>query len=210
MTTTTTTAATAATTAAAPAAPAGSAPSSLDGEKAELLASLAVARAALVASVSGLDDRQAGERPTVSSLCLGGLLKHVAAMEELWMRFALEGTAGMSRELPEGVTWDDLMAGTAREIPQWMIDYEADFTMAPGETLAGIVARLEQVAARTEEIIASVPDLSVSHPLPEAPWHPVGEQRSIRRVLLHLIAETAQHAGHADILRETLNARTAA
>ena len=61
------------------------------------------------------------------------------------------------------------------------------------------------VAARSEEVVASVPDLSTTHPLPEAPWHQPGEQRSIRRVLLHVIAETAQHAGHADILRESLD-----
>lgn len=80
--------------------------------------------------------------------------------------------------------------------------------MLPGETLAGIIARYEQVAARSEEIIASVPDLSATHPLPEAPWHEPGTVYSVRRVLTHIIAETAQHAGHADILRETLDGRT--
>ena len=76
--------------------------------------------------------------------------------------------------------------------------------MLPGETLAGVVERYEQVAARSEEIIAAVPDLSATHPLPEAPWHEPGV-RSVRGVLTHIIAETAQHAGHADILRETLD-----
>jgi len=81
--------------------------------------------------------------------------------------------------------------------------------MLPGETLAGILARYEQVAARTEEIVAALPDLSVAHPLPEAPWHQPGAVRTLRGVLLHVIAETAQHAGHADILRETLDGQTA-
>ena len=44
-----------------------------------------------------------------------------------------------------------------------------------------------------------------SHPLPNAPWFPPGERRSARRVFLHIIAETAQHAGHADIIRESLD-----
>jgi Protein of unknown function (DUF664) len=41
--------------------------------------------------------------------------------------------------------------------------------------------------------------------LPEAPWHEPGSVRSVRRVLMHVIAETAQHAGHADVLREALD-----
>ncbi|MGW3417896.1 mycothiol transferase [Streptomyces phaeochromogenes] len=50
-------------------------------------------------------------------------------------------------------------------------------------------------------------DLSATHPLPEAPWHEPGAVRSVRGVLMHVIAETAQHAGHADILRETLDSQ---
>ena len=45
----------------------------------------------------------------------------------------------------------------------------------------------------------------MSHPLPEAPWFQPGATRSARRVFLHIVAETAQHAGHADILRESLD-----
>lgn len=71
-----------------------------------------------------------------------------------------------------------------------------------------ILARYERVAVRGEEIVASVPDLSATHPLPEAPWHEPGAVRSVRGVLAHLIAETAQHAGHADIPRETLDGQT--
>ncbi|MEU5644570.1 DUF664 domain-containing protein [Streptomyces milbemycinicus] len=71
--------------------------------------------------------------------------------------------------------------------------------------LAQILEGYERVAARSEEIIATVPDLSATHPLPEAPWNEPGAEHSVRRVLMHVIAETAQHAGHADILRETLD-----
>ena len=48
-------------------------------------------------------------------------------------------------------------------------------------------------------------DLDASHPLPEAPWFRAGARRSARRVFLHIVAETAQHAGHADIIRESLD-----
>ncbi|TMR27827.1 DinB family protein [Nonomuraea zeae] len=179
----------------------------LDAERSDLLAALATARSALTATVRGLGDEQAGQRPTASALCLGGLIKHVASTEEEWMRFVAEGPSAMRYDLPDGVTWADFAAGTAREFPQWAIDHQNDFLMLPGETLAGILARYEQVAARTEEIAAAA-DLSAAHPLPEAPWHEPGAVRSVRRVLMHLIAETAQHAGHADILRESLDGQT--
>ncbi|SDY05926.1 Protein of unknown function [Saccharopolyspora shandongensis] len=180
----------------------------LDGERADLLTELATARSALINTTRGLSDEQAGVRPTASALCLGGLIKHVAAMEEQWMRFALDGPSAMRFDLPAGVTWADLAAGTAREIPQWAIDNQNGFRMLPGETLAGVIERYEQVAARSEEIIAAVPDLSATHPLPEAPWNEPGAAHSVRRVLVHVIAETTQHAGHADILRETLDGQT--
>lgn len=179
--------------------------STADAERADLLAQLATARTALTTTVRGLGDDQAGEHPTVSALCLGGLIKHVASVEEGWMRFVVDGPSAMRYDLPDGVTWADLTAGTAREFPQWAIDHQNNFRILPGETLPGIVARYEQVAARSEEIIASLPDLSATHPLPEAPWNEPGAVRSVRRVLMHVIAETAQHAGHADILRETLD-----
>ncbi|WP_103535719.1 DinB family protein [Streptomyces sp. SM11] len=181
----------------------------LDAERTDLLTALAAARAALIRSAEGLGDEQAGERPTVSALCLGGLVKHVTAMEDIWMRFATEGPSAMSFALPDGVTWDDLAAGTARELPKWAVDRDEEFRMLPGETTAGILHAYEQVAARTEKIILSVPDLSAAHPLPEAPWYEPGEEWSVRRVLAHVITETAQHAGHADILRETLDGQQA-
>ncbi|QQM45808.1 DinB family protein [Streptomyces liliifuscus] len=180
-------------------------PSTPDAERTDLIAALVTARAALTGTVRGLTDEQAGERPTVSALCLGGLIKHVASIEEGWLRFVVDGPSAMRYDLPDGLTWADFAAGTAREFPQWMIDHQNDFLMLPGETLAGIVERYELVAAHTEKIIVSVPDLSATHPLPEAPWHEPGAVRSVRRVLTHVIAETAQHAGHADILRETLD-----
>ncbi|MFG1680812.1 DinB family protein [Nonomuraea sp. NPDC049269] len=177
----------------------------LDAERGDLLAQLADARTALTNTIRGLGDERLGERPTVSELCLGGLVKHVASMEEQWMRFVVEGPSAMSYDLPDGVTWADFASGTAREFPQWAIDHQKDFQMLPGDTSAGILARYEQVAARTAEIVATVPDLSATHPLPAAPWHEPGAVRSVRRVLMHVIAETSQHAGHADILRETLD-----
>ncbi|MCX2731455.1 DinB family protein [Saccharopolyspora sp. NFXS83] len=181
----------------------------VDDERADLLAELAAARAALITTTRGLSDEQAAARPTISALCLGGLLKHVTNVERSWMRFVLEGPSAMTLELPDGVTWDDFMAGTAREYPQWAIDRQQEFQVLPGETLAGIVESYGQAAAETERIVTALPGLSATQPLPEAPWHEPGGRHSARRVLIHIIAETTQHAGHADILRETLDGRSA-
>ena len=155
-------------------------------ERADLLETLQAHRGFLIQTVQGLSDGQAAERSTVSELCLGGLVKHVAATEAAWAAFILDGPAALAP-------------------PEDFGDYAAQFRMEPGETLAGLLERYQAVAARTDELVASLPDLDVSHPLPEAPWFQPGAVRSARRVLLHLIAETSQHAGHADILREAID-----
>lgn len=56
--------------------------------------------------------------------------------------------------------------------------------------------------------VATLPDLNAAHPLPKAPWFEPGARWSARRALMHIIAETAQHAGHADIIRESLDGAT--
>ena len=180
----------------------------LDAERADLLAELADARNMLINTVRGLTDEQAGLRPTASALCLGGVIKHVASTEEAWLRFVVEGPSVMSFALPEGVTWEDFMSGKARELPEWAIERGRDFQMLPEDTLPAILDRYARVAARTEEVVAGVEDLSATWPVPDAPWNEPGSVRSIRRVLIHVIAETTQHAGHADILRESLDGQT--
>ncbi|MFI5833646.1 DUF664 domain-containing protein [Micromonospora sp. NPDC051300] len=176
-------------------------------ERADLLTALAAARAALTATVRDLTDAQAAERPTASALCLGGVLKHVTSGEEAWMRFVDEGPAVMAFTLPDGVTWDQFLSGTARELPQWAIDRERTFQMLPEDTLPAILDRYARVAARTEQIVAGVHDLSAAQPVPDAPWIEPGTVLSVRAVLMHVVAETRQHTGHAEILRETLDRR---
>jgi hypothetical protein len=80
-----------------------------------------------------------------------------------------------------------------------------EFRLLPSETLAGVLADYAEVARRTDALVAALPDLNAGHPLPKAPWFPPGARWSARRVFLHIIAETAQHAGHADIIRESLD-----
>ena len=124
---------------------------------------------------------------TVSELCLGGLIKHVALTERQWISFILEGTSAMSNGEGDAGGW------------------ASGFRMLDGETLAGLLDEYEQIARRTEEVVSELPDLDMSQPLPEAPWFEAGARWSARRVLLHVLAEAAQHAGHADIIRESLD-----
>ncbi len=156
----------------------------MTGERADLVQTLAKHRGFLRFTVHGLTDEQAAQRTTPSELCLGGLIKHVAKTEERWMRFAVGGAEAMASE---------------------PVDWAGQFRMLPGDTLAGLLDGYEQVARRTEELVWTLPDLDAVHPLPEAPWFEPGANWSIRRVLLHILAETAQHAGHADIIREALD-----
>jgi uncharacterized damage-inducible protein DinB len=153
-------------------------------ERADLLQTLAKHRGFLRYTVRGLTDEQAAQRTTASELCLGGLIKHVATIEAQWMRFAVGGAEAMQSE---------------------PIDWVAQFRMSDGETLAGLLDIYDQVARKTDELVATLPDLDVAHPLPAAPWFEPGASWSVRRVLFHIIAETSQHAGHADILRESLD-----
>ncbi|EIV94491.1 DinB family protein [Frankia sp. QA3] len=171
---------------------AGTAPAAPTGERAELLASLARRRFFLRFTVQNLGDEEAGRRTTVSELNLAGLIKHVAITERQWLDFVLVGTAAFDGDL------------TAREK-----EYHDGFRLLPGETLAGMLDLYDEVARRTERIVTEAADLDDAHPLPSAPWFEPGASWSVRQVLLHLIAETAQHCGHADILRESLDgART--
>jgi hypothetical protein len=159
----------------------------MDAEHATLLEVLAERRKFLRTAVHGLTDEQAALRSTVSELCLGGLIKHVANVEEGWAAFAVDGAEHMEAVNAQQGAWED------------------DFTMLPGETLAGLLERYEDVAARTDALIGAMADLDISHELPKAPWFAPGVSWSVRRVVLHLIGETAHHSGHADILRETID-----
>lgn len=162
----------------------------LSPERADLLAELNNARHFLRFTTRDLTDEQAASRPTHSELCLGGLIKHVTGVERGWVDFIVEGTGAMKDF--EDMTEEDFAARTD------------EFRMLPGETLTGILEAYAAVAARTDELVATLPDLNATWPLPKAPWFQA-EEFSVRRVLMHIIGETAQHAGHADIIREAID-----
>lgn len=160
------------------------------GERADLLESLGQHRHFLRFTTRDMTDEQAGQRTTVSELCLGGLIKHVASVERGWVDFILHGASVMP----------DFTAMTEEDFAK----RAEEFRMLPGETLEGVLAEYAKVAARTDEVVATLPDLNATQALPKAPWFQDASW-SARRVVLHIMAETAQHAGHADIIRESLD-----
>ena len=168
----------------------------LSAERRDLLEALDTHREFLRTTARGLTDAQAAEASTVSVLSVGGLIKHVAFTESGWADFIVFGPEALGGG--EGVDEEARYAAHADS-----------FRMNEGETLAGLLERYDEVARRTDDLVATLPDLDASHSLPEAPWFEPGATRSARRVFLHIIAETAQHAGHADIVREAIDgART--
>jgi uncharacterized damage-inducible protein DinB len=166
-------------------------PADVSGERADLLATLAKTRHFMRFPARDLTNEQARQRSTASELSIGGLIKHVTAVEEHWADFIVNGPS------PD----DDFAAMTEAD---WAARAD-EFRLLPGETLDGVLAGYAEAAARTDELVASLPDLGASHPLPKAPWYPPGQHWSARQVLMHIVAETAQHAGHADIIRESID-----
>ena len=156
-------------------------------ERDDLLESLTAHRKFLLRTVQGLTDDQARQRTTVSELTLGGLIKHVARMEQRWGDFVVGGPATMAMNESS------------------YAEHADSFVLHEDETLADTVAGYEKIAQRTDDLVRTLPDLDAAHPLPEAPWFQPGAVRSARRVFIHIVAETAQHAGHADILREAID-----
>jgi uncharacterized damage-inducible protein DinB len=166
----------------------------LSPERRDLLETLAAHRGFLRHTAAGLTDEQARTRSTVSELTVGGLVKHVAAVERMWAGFMVDGNSGSD----PGVDWSN-------PDPALIQAYEDGFRLLETETLAGVLADYERVAAETDRLVAELPDLDRSFPLPPAPWFAPGATRSVRRAITHIVAETAQHAGHADIIREAID-----
>ncbi|MDK0520303.1 DinB family protein [Streptomyces sp. ML-6] len=164
-------------------------PAGAPGDERGLLLSFVEAqRGGIRRALLGLTEEQAASRPSASELSLSGLLKHVAETELNWLRMAQHR---LGETVRDAETWAD------------------SFRLVGDETVPRILEFWDGVAAETEKFIRSVPSMDDTFSLPEAPWFPKGEQCSMRWLLVHLVEELARHAGHADIIRESLDGRTA-
>jgi hypothetical protein len=157
-------------------------------EREGLLAYLAQQRYVLRLTAYGLTDEQARRASPIGTLTVAGLVKHAAETEWSWIDTVREHHSERAVD-----------------------DYAETFRLGPEETLTRVLSRYEEVAARTDSVLAGIPDLGQPVPVPPGvPWFPSDVQAwSVRWVLLHLIEETARHAGHADLVREAIDGATA-
>ena len=143
----------------------------IDDERELLLAYVAQQRDGLKYAAFGLTDDQARLTPTAGTLSIGGLVKHVTAMERTWL---------------------DLIRQTGTSDGA---DYEDGFVLRTDETLADALAALDAIAAETEATVRTT-DLSAAVPVPKGvPWFPADvDAWTVRWVLLHLVEEIARRS----------------
>ncbi|BDZ51092.1 hypothetical protein GCM10025867_33330 [Frondihabitans sucicola] len=147
-------------------------------ERALLDGFLAFQRSTVALKATGLTDELASRRLLPSVTTVIGLIQHLGDVERSWILDDLLG-------LPFETRWSDG-------------DPDGEFRIEPGTTLAGALAEYEAACAETSLAIAGLPlDLRTRDGRFELRW-----------VILHLIEETARHAGHIDILRELLDGET--
>ena len=164
-------------------------------ERDALRAFLAYQQAAFVAVAHGLTDDQARATPTVSTLSVGGLLKHATGVQRGWMQRV---AAAPGAPAPD-----------ERPFEQRAAEYQDEYVMTAEETLAALLSAYQAQNAQTLHLAATA-DLDAAVPVPrDAPWFPRDvDAWSVRWVFLHVISELARHAGHADIIRESIDGAT--
>ena len=156
--------------------PAGTA----DAERDNLTAFLDRERDLVLAGLEGLDDEQARATPTASTLCALGIVRHLAWVELWWFVHCLRGE-------PVDFPWTS-------------DDPDADFRPDPDDTVVSIADFYRSCCERARVAVAAVGSLDV------VAVHRHGRDCSMRWILTHMIEETAQHAGHLDIIAESARA----
>ena len=164
-------------------------------ERSALREYLAFHQSAYFAVSYGLTDEQARSAPSVSALSIGGLVKHATRLQRNWM--------GRVAAAPEAPPKDP------RPFEVISKEFGDQHLMRPDETLDGLLQAFEAQNAKSLRLVETV-DLDTAGPVPhDIPWFPKDlEAWSVRWVILHVINELARHAGHADIIRETIDGAT--
>ncbi|MGC4112142.1 MAG: DinB family protein [Nocardioides sp.] len=158
-------------------------------EKDAIHAFLAQGQDAFRAAIHGLSPHQASLAPSASSLSVGGLVKHVTGTQRGWLATVEAAPEPAVRE--GGV--DEYLDG---------------FTFRENDSLEELLARFDEVSAAVLDAVRRL-DLDTAVPVPDAPWFPKDVAAwTVRWVWWHLMEELARHAGHADIVRETIDGAT--
>lgn len=170
-------------------------PPPIADERAGLKEYVAAQQYAFHALAFGLTDEQARSAPSVSSLSIGGLIKHVTSCQQGWM----ERVAAAP----------DLTESDKRPMEEQAAEYGDEFVMGADESLAQILAAFDAQNAETIRLIETS-DLSAAVPVPPGvPWFPKDVPAwSVRWVIFHMIEELARHAGQGDIIRESIDGAT--
>jgi uncharacterized damage-inducible protein DinB len=149
-------------------------------ERDDLLHMLNDQRRTFRITMRGLTAADAVKRSTVSELTLGGLLKHLTSAERGYTHILTEQPG-----MPAGML----------DMGQYVWE---------GGSFEDLLSSYDEAARTTDEAVRAA-SLDKMVEMPSAPWDPNPEPWSVRRIVLHLLRETAQHAGHADIIRESLD-----
>jgi hypothetical protein len=173
-------------------------------EKTLLLAFITQQRDGIRNAAFGLTDEQARRTPTAGALSIGGLVKHVTAMERQWI--AMASATNSDASAPNS---DASQTPPEEGHDEQEADYLDGFRLLEGETLADAIGALDAAGEATEAAVAAL-DLDAAVPVPQGvPWFPADiDAWSVRWVLLHLVEELGRHAGHADIVRESIDGAT--
>ena len=154
-------------------------------ERTTLDAFLDFYRDAVAAKLRGVSEEDARRRLVPSLTTLGGLVKHLTRVEASWFQRRLDQ-----------VPVDDLpLVKSAIEDP------DSEFRIDPEDSVEALIARYQDQCARSRETAAR-------YELDHVVAHPELGEISLRWIVVHMIEETARHAGHADILREQIDGST--
>ncbi|MGJ6979159.1 DinB family protein [Aestuariimicrobium soli] len=155
-------------------------------ERTTLMQLLAFQRDTLRWKCSGLLPGQHRQQHPPSTLTLGGLLKHAALVEWVWLHDVFLGESGSP-------AWAMRPSG---EADGWT------FQLTDDDTVEQWLARLDESRALTEHAVAEADTLDQ-----HARHSPHGEPCSLRWILLHLVQEYGRHLGQADLIRESIDGR---
>ncbi len=160
-------------------------------ETATLLGFLEYQRATLAWKCGGLDPAGLRAMTAASTITLGGLLKHLAYVEDSWFSESLHGR---DRQHP----WDTV---------DWKADPDWEWHSAAEDSPEQLFTIWQDAVARARSSVAEALADSGLERLARRTW-PDGRAPSLRWILCHMIEEYARHNGHADLLRESVDGLT--